>query len=64
MFIPQVGDYISIRKGGHSPDPLDISGTVRSVVFAAGEDYEALSVTFENSDSMVYITPADEVQVH
>jgi hypothetical protein len=65
MFIPRVGDYISVRKGGQSPDPLDISGTVKSLVYtAAAHDYELLSVIFENSPTPIYISEADEVQVH
>jgi hypothetical protein len=64
MFIPAVGDYISVRKGGRSDNPFDLAGTVRTVVYTAFEARELLSVTFENSTSVVYITPADEVQVH
>jgi hypothetical protein len=65
MLIPRVGQFISVRKGGHSPDPLDISGTVKSVIFtAAADDYEVLQVTFENSPSPIRILPVDEVQVH
>jgi hypothetical protein len=65
MFIPRVGDFISVRKGGQSPDPLDISGTVKSLIYtAAANDYEILSVIFENSPNPIYISSVDEVQVH
>lgn len=64
MFIPQIGDYISVRKGGQSADPFDIAGTVASIVYTANNAHELLSVIFENNPSTVYISPADEVQVH
>lgn len=65
MFIPKVGDYISVRKGGQSAAPFDLAGTVRSVVYTEFEGIDPLlSVTFENSSSAIFITVADEVQVH
>ena len=64
MFSPQIGDFISVRKGGQSANPCDIAGTVESVVYTANTKVELLSVILENNPSQIYIYPADEIQVH